>query len=119
MTKIKKYIQNSDFPTLANDSSSVTVSVTIPNGSSAQQTATVDVGEAGAPIIYSIKDSSSGFEWACAYLQYIDSVGESVIVNVRRVSATQVQLTARPTFGAITGAVTFTARIRSFVPPVV
>jgi len=117
MTKIMKFIQNSDFPTLANDSSSVTVSVTVPNGSSATQTASVTVGESGAPLMYTIKDSSSGFEWACAYFQYIDSTGQTVDVRVTRTTATQATITAVPA-GAITGAVTFTARIRSFIPPV-
>lgn len=116
--KVIKFIQSSDYATLANDAGPVTVSVTVPNGSSATVSNTVVLGEAGAPLVYTISDSVSGFEWAATYFSFIDSAGQTCDVRVSRASATEAVIVATP-FGAMTGTVTFTARIRSFIPPVV
>lgn len=116
MSRLLRFNQNSDFATLANDAGPAIVSVTVPNGSSATVSNSIALGQAGSPIVYTIKDSNSNTEWACATMQYVDSVGQSIDVRVARVNATEVSIRAVPA-GAITGSVTFTARVRSFIPP--
>lgn len=116
MVKIARFRQNTNFATAANDAGPVSVSVTVPNGSSALVSQSVTIGQSGAPLIYTIRDSSSGNEWSCNYLQFVDSGGQTIYVDVRRNSPTTALLFAEPT-GAITGTHTFTATIRSFVPP--
>lgn len=116
----ERYIQSSDYATLAsNIPDPVLVSVTVPNGSSATVSNTVTVPTAGAPISFSIHNSATDEEWACQQMQYVSPNGQSVNVRVRQTSANQVTITAQPFFGAIDGGnVTFTARIRAFVPPI-
>lgn len=116
MVRIARFRQNTQFATAANDDGPVSVSVTVPNGSSSLVSQSVKVGTSGAPLIYTIRDSVSNIEWSCNYLQFIDTFGETIYVDVRRDSPSTALLLAQPS-GPITGTYTFTATIRSFVPP--
>ena len=115
----KSLIQSTDYATLANDNvDPILLSVTVPDGSSGAVTSLATLLITGSPIIFSITNSITNEEWSCQSLQYVCPNGRSIGVTVRQTAVNTVSIRAVPDGAINGGTVTFTARVRSFVPPV-
>ena len=125
-----KYILNSDYATLANDSATVECAVSIPatsitSGSTQFYDNTVTVGTAGSPMECDINCSLSSERWTGTQMLFIENNATASMyqgnVIVYRNSATTVKVRVAVSYflgGSITkNARTITVRIRTFVPP--
>lgn len=129
MSKPLKYILNSDYATLANDSEPTTITVSIPAGTAipvgdtVQYTGTATIGNAGAPLYYTIMASNDNRRYITKQLSVNGgdyTNGPSILVRVNRSSATTVIVRVFAyaiSPGTVTVAQTFTVNIRTLVPP--
>jgi len=130
-SKPLKFILNSNYATLKNDSVTTTVTVTIPGGDSIagssyrSYTADVSVGSIGAPMEVQINYSIGSQRFAVGSMQIIENAGTGTqyqgTVSVQRPSASVARLRVdyfNGNVGAITTvARTATAYIRTYLPP--
>lgn len=125
-----KYIQSSDFASLANDSESTTITINIPSGvavptfpSTLQYSATAEVGSIGAPMNYDINYSTTTRRYKTTELQFVENSTGTVyqgLVKVLRTSSTEVSVyvVMGKGGGAVnTNARTVTVKIRTYIPP--
>lgn len=126
MPKLKRFISSTDYTTLKNDSDSVSVSVSIPAGqaigpgASATWSTDVTVGSTGAPMFSTIKWSGNNLPIPGEIIQFVPT-NFTGYVFVSRPTATTARITALLLNSDIvsrnTAAATFTAYIRTFIPP--
>lgn len=126
-----KFIINSDYATLKNDSDTETVILPVPAGDSISSagyktyTADVTVGSAGAPMEWQINYSAGTQRFVAPELQVVENTGSGNqyqgYVYIYRTSATTARLAVsyfNGTGGLVTtNARTITATIRTFIPP--
>jgi hypothetical protein len=130
MSKPEKYIFNTDYATLANNSATITCTVSIPAdaigaGATQTYTNTATVGIAGSPIEYDINYSLTAHRWKGNSLSIVenDSLPTQYqgIINVYRNSATTITVQVVLFNGSASSitktARTVTVRVRSFIPP--
>ncbi len=128
--KPEKFILNSDYATLANNSETISCVVTIPATSIASGVTqtfdnTVSVGSAGSPMECDINYSLTSDRWSGQQMLFVENTGTPSQyqgnVVVYRNSPTTVRVRVAVSYfgpGSITKtARTVTVRIRSFVPP--
>lgn len=128
--KPEKYILNSDFATLANDSETTVITVNIPNtnigaGSSEVLTGTGTLGTSGSPIEYDINYSLSSRQWKTPELLFVENAGAANqyqgYIDAYKSDATTITVSVvifNGTLSPITkNARTVTVRVRTFIPP--
>ncbi len=126
-----KYILNSDFAVMKNDSNTVTVNVTVPSGdvispaSYRSYSADISVGAAGAPMEWQINYPIGTQKWLAPSLQVIENAFaanqyQGYVYIYRPTSTTarlQVDYFNPNAFNVNTNARTITATVRTFLPP--
>lgn len=130
MSKPAKFILNSDYATLANDSDTTTITVTIPatsisSGVSQVFTNTVIVGTIGSPIEFDVNYSMSDRIWKTPELLFVEnstlSSAYQGYINVYKSDANTVTVQVMVFYGgsgSITkNARTVTVKVRTFIPP--
>ena len=131
MAKIAKYILNSDFATLANDSDTTEITVSIPatsigSGSTQTYSSTATLGTIGAPIEMDINYSMTSQRYVGDFLFVVENdtvAGDTYYIStqVYRSSSTAIKVLAvayKPGAGSVTKtARTITVKVRSFLPP--
>lgn len=129
MSKPLKYILNTDYPSLKNDSLTKTIIVTIPSGisipvgTSIQYTNSATLGVAGAPLIYTIMASNDNKQYVTNQLfvnggDYTN--GPSLVVRVNRSNATTVIVRVHAysvTPGTVTVLQNITVNVKTLLPP--
>ena len=130
-SKPLKFILNSNYATLKNDSNTTTVVVTVPSGDSVaggayrSYTADVTVGSKGAPMETQINYSIGTQRFTTGAIQVVENAGTGTqyqgTVSIQRPTATTARLRVdyfNGNVGAITTvARTATAYIRTYLPP--
>jgi hypothetical protein len=130
MNKPAKFIMNSDYATLANDSDTTTISVSIPatsitSGTPQTYTGTATVGTIGSPIEFDINYSMSARRWKTPALFFVENTGAANQyqgnVNVYKSAASTVTVQVVVFYGGA-GSITKTARtvtvrVKTFIPP--
>lgn len=130
MNRPEKFILNTDYTTLANDSGTVVCTVLIPGDaigatSSQMYTGTATAGVAGSPIEYDINYSLTTHRWKTTSLTFVENDGSPTQyqgdINVYRNSPTSVTVQVVLYNGSASPitktARTVTVRVRSFIPP--
>lgn len=129
-TKPAKFISNSDYATIANDSQTITIIVSIPAtsiGLGATQTfsGSGEVGNIGSPIEYDINYPLSTRRWKTPELFFVEGTGTSAYqgyINVYKSGPTTVTVQVAVFYGGPLASITKTARtvtvrVKSFIPP--
>lgn len=132
MGKPLKFIINTDYATLKNDSDTTTVTISVPAGEAIPAggykayTADVVVGTAGSPMEFQIGYSSGAQKWFTPALQVIENTGSPTTqyqgyIFITRSSATTVRMRIDYFNGNATPvntkARTITGSIRTFLSP--
>lgn len=131
MSKPKKYILNSEFATLKNDSDTKTITVSIPatsipgGGTIQTYTGTATLGDVGSPIEYDINYSSTTRRWKTARFDFVENEGlgtqyqGAVFIYKSGASTVTVRVVVfNGNAGAVTkNARTVTVRVRTFLSP--
>ena len=131
MSRPARYITSSDYATIANDSNTITISVTIPAtsiaaGASQVYTGTGTVGTIGSPIEYDINYPLSTRRWKSNSFLFVENTGTASQyqgdINVYKSDATTVTVQVVVFYGGPSASVTKTARtvtvrVRTFLPP--
>lgn len=131
MPRPAKYILSTYFATLANDSSTTTIIVSIPAdaigaGETQTYTGTATVGTAGSPIEYDINYSLSATRWKTPELLFVENAGGATqyqgYINVYKSAASTVTVQVVVFYGGPSASITKTARtvtvrVRTFIPP--
>lgn len=81
MSKPKKFILNSDFATIKNDSVTSTITINIPadnipgNGTIQIYSGSATLGKSGSPIEYDVNYSSTSRRWKTARVEFVENEG--------------------------------------------
>lgn len=82
MSRPKKYILNSDFATLKNDSDTTTITVNVPATSLPPgiqtYTSTASIGLSGSPIEYDINYSLNSKRWVTTRFEFVENEGSAI-----------------------------------------
>lgn len=129
-TKVLKYIGNSDYASLKNDSDTTTLTVSIPGtniGAGVTQIYdnTLTIGSRGAPMEYDLECSITSKRFKTMEMVVVENASAanqySVVCRVIRSSATQIKLKViifNYSGSTLTkNARTVTLRVRTFIPP--
>lgn len=130
MPKPAKYILNTDYATLANDSDTTTITVSIPAtsiaaGATQVYTGTGTVGTTGSPIEFDVNYSMTTTRWKTPELMFVEGSGASTYqgyINVYKSAAATVTVQVVVFYGGPSASITKTARtvtvrVRTFIPP--
>lgn len=125
-----KFISNSDYATLANDSSTETITVNIPAtsigiGATQAYTGSITLGTAGSPIEYDINYPSSTRLWKTPELLFVEGTFPNQYqgyITLYKSGATTVTMQVTVFYGGPNASTTktaraVTARVRTFIPP--
>jgi len=127
-----KYIVNTDYATLKNDSDTTTVTISVPAGDSIpaggykSYTSSVTVGTAGAPMEFQIYYSSGTQRWLTPALLVVENAGSPTTqyqgyVSIYRSTATIATIRVdyfNPNGSPVsTTARTITGYVRTYLPP--
>lgn len=128
--KPDKFISNSDYATIANDSDTITFTVNIPAtsiaiGATQTYTGSATVGTIGSPIEYDINYPLSARRWKTPELFFVEGSGTSTYqgyINVYKSGATTVTAQVTVFYGGPLASITktsrtVTVRVKSFIPP--
>lgn len=131
MSKAQRFNVSSDYATLRNDSTTQTLTISVPNtdsisaGGYKNYTVDITIGTIGAPMEWQISYSSGTQKWLGNNLQVVENAGAGNQyqgnVYIYRTSATNVRMTLSYYNGTgspiTTKARTVTATLRTYIPP--